>query len=76
MEIYKKSWSPLPVFDVMKDLGKISDIEMFRTFNMGIGMIFIISQEDVSAVSSALKNISPIFKIGEIVSGKGEVKIR
>ena len=41
VEIYKKSWSPLPVFDVMKDLGKISDIEMFRTFNMGIGLVII-----------------------------------
>ena len=42
---------------------------------MGIGMIFIINKEDVSAVSSALGDTSPIFKIGEIVAGNGEVKI-
>ena len=42
---------------------------------MGIGMIFIISNEEISAVSSALSDISPIFKIGEIVAGNGEVEI-
>jgi len=48
---------------------------MFRAFNMGIGMIFIVNKEDVSAVSSALSDTSPIFKIGEIVAGNREVKI-
>ena len=38
-------------------------------------MIFIINKEDVSAVSSALSDTSPIFKIGEIVPGNGEVEI-
>ena len=42
---------------------------------MGIGMIFIISKEDVGAVSSALSDTSPIFKIGEIVAGNGEVEL-
>ena len=56
-------------------LGGILEDEMFRAFNRGIGMIFIIDKEDVSTVSSALSDISPIFKIGEIVAGNGEVEI-
>ena len=43
---------------------------------MGIGMIFIINKEDINAISRALKDISPIFKIGDVVAGNGEVKIR
>ena len=38
-------------------------------------MILIINKEDFSAVSSALSGTSPIFKIGEIVAGNGEVEI-
>ncbi len=73
--IQKGSWPVLEVFNAIQSIGGVSEDEMFRAFNMGIGMIFIISKQDVSAISKALKNISPIFKIGEIVSGNGEIKI-
>ena len=63
------------MFNAIQSIGSISEDELFRVFNMGIGMIFIINREDISAVSSALKDISPIFKIGEVVAGNGEVKI-
>ena len=56
-------------------LGVSQKMKCFRAFNMGIGMIFIVNKEDVSAVSSALSDTSPIFKIGEIVAGNGEVEI-
>ena len=74
--IQKGSWPVLDVFSAIQSIGSVSEDEMFRAFNMGIGMIFIINEEDVSAVSSALKDISPTFKIGEIIAGNGEVKIR
>ena len=73
--IQKGSWPVLDVFNAIQSIGGVSEDEVFRAFNMGIGMIFIINKEDVSAVSSALKDISPIYKIGEIVAGNGEVKI-
>ena len=63
------------MFNAIQSIGGVSEDEVFRAFNMGIGMIFIIDKEDISAVSSALKDISPIYKIGEIVAGNGEVKI-
>ena len=63
------------MFNAIQSIGGGSEDEMFRAFNMGIGMIFIINKEDVRAVSRALKGISPIYKIGEIVAGNGEVKI-
>ena len=62
------------VFNTIQSIGGVSEDEMFRAFNMGIGMIFIINKEDVGAVSSALKDITTPCKIGEIVAGNGEVK--
>ena len=63
------------MFNAIQSIGGVSENELFRTFNMGIGMIFIIKKEDISAVSSALSDTSPIFKIGEIVAGNGEIEI-
>ena len=64
------------MFNAIQSIGGVSEDEMFRAFNMGIGMMFIINKKDVNAVSSALSDTSPIFKIGEIVAGNGEVEIR
>src|SRR5712691_5465005 len=39
VELTRGSWPVLPVFELMQRIGKIEDAEMFRTFNMGIGMV-------------------------------------
>lgn len=75
VEIYKKSWSPLPVFDVMKNLGKISDIEMFRTFNMGIGLVIIINQNDQKLVKTILSNFCKVFEIGIVNNNKKKIEL-
>ena len=48
---------------------------MYRTFNMGIGMVLVIEDKELEFVSNTLQNISPIFEIGEIVNGNKEVII-
>ena len=48
--------------------GGISESEMFRTFNMGIGMVLVVDQSDVEQVLDA--NIGA-FVIGSIVEGEG-----
>src|SRR5436309_1623042 len=48
VEIHKGSWPPLPIFEVMQQLGNIAEPEMFRTFNMGIGMVIVCSPAKVS----------------------------
>jgi len=75
VEIYKKSWSPLPVFDVMKDLGKLSEIEMFRTFNMGIGLVIIINQDDKKLVKNILSDFCKVFEIGIVNDNKNKVEL-
>ena len=69
--INKDAWSVLPVFNAIQSIGSIDESEMFRTFNMGIGMICIVSSDDVSSI----KQLISVREIGEIVSGDGGVKV-
>src|SRR5688572_3250285 len=54
VEINRGTWPELPIFGLMQRLGNVTDHEMFRTFNMGIGMVVICSPGDRQKVTSAL----------------------
>ncbi len=55
--IERGSWEVPPVFRIVQELGRIEDAEMFRTFNMGIGMILIVSPKDADDVMLRLKGL-------------------
>lgn len=55
--IHKGSWEVPPIFRFIQDVGKIEDAEMYRTFNMGIGMIMIVSPKDADDVMLRLKGL-------------------
>ena len=66
------SWPVLPVFDLLKEIGNIPDADWRRTFNLGIGMIFVIGRKDLAASARILKRMQePWFEIGEVVKGSG-----
>lgn len=70
------SWSIPPIFKLIQKLGKVSHDEMYKTFNMGIGMILVVEAGDVSKVLNFLaKQKEKAYLIGEIEKGKGEVII-
>ena len=73
VEINRGTWPELPIFGLMQKLGNVDEKEMFRTFNMGIGMVVICSQEDKEALVSHLENA---FELGEVVGGEGNVSIK
>lgn len=67
-KIEKKSVKVLPIFDLIKSVGKISERDMFNTFNMGVGMSVIVSKEDADKAIATLKeNGKDAYIIGEIV---------
>lgn len=66
VEIKRGTWSELPIFGVMQRLGNVSETEMFRTFNMGIGMVVVCSPSDGAELT---KNIGCTV-IGEVTAGK------
>ena len=74
--IQKDSWPILDIFVAMQSIGDIEENEMFRSFNMGIGMVFIVNKEEIDMVSSTLKNLSSVYEIGKIVSGNKQVTIK
>ena len=76
VELQKRSWPSLPVFDVMQSIGDVDENEMFRAFNMGIGMVFILDPSDVNEVTDALKDLTKVYEIGSIISGEKNVILK
>ncbi|MFL6373144.1 MAG: phosphoribosylformylglycinamidine cyclo-ligase [Pyrinomonadaceae bacterium] len=73
VEIDRSSWVVPEIFTLMQRLGNVPVDEMFRTFNIGIGMIVVVSPEDELRVSGA---ITGTRVIGRVTEGNKEVVIR
>jgi len=72
--VRKGSWETPPVFPWIQSLGNVDEAEMFKTFNMGVGMAVIVSQGDVDAVIAQLASLGwRSWPIGEIRAGEGGV---
>lgn len=56
VSIDRGTWKELPIFGLIQKCGDIEDMEMFSTFNMGIGMMMFVDEKDADAVVSALKD--------------------
>ncbi|MFA5839058.1 MAG: phosphoribosylformylglycinamidine cyclo-ligase [Candidatus Margulisiibacteriota bacterium] len=70
------SWTVLPIFKLIQKLGKVEQKEMYQTFNMGIGMVMVVSAKNVEKVMKYLaKQKEKAFIIGAIDKGKQEVII-
>ncbi len=70
VEINRGTWDELPIFGVMQKLGNVEDEEMFRAFNMGIGMIVVCAAEEVANIKKHFDEIDEkFFEIGRVVAG-------
>ena len=70
------SWRVPSVFGVLMEAGKVAPAEMYRTFNMGVGMVVICAPPDVKAVlSSAAEAGLEAWRIGTLRPGSGAVKL-
>jgi phosphoribosylformylglycinamidine cyclo-ligase len=69
--IHKGSWEIPPIFTFLKEQGGISEQEMLKTFNNGIGMVLVIPQEELIDVNSRLQQLQlASYAIGEVVKRK------
>ena len=69
--VQKGAWEILPIFSFLKEKGRISEEEMLRTFNNGIGMILIVRSKEVEDILARLHTLGEkAFIIGEV--GKTE----
>ncbi|MCX5785119.1 MAG: phosphoribosylformylglycinamidine cyclo-ligase [Elusimicrobia bacterium] len=71
--ILKSSWSVPPLMREVQRRGRISEREMFETFNMGLGMIAAVRAADAPA---ALKAVKGTRLVGSIVKGRGKVLLK
>lgn len=71
-EIDYGSWPIQPVFDLLEEIGELKREEMFNIFNMGIGMVLAIREEDLHGVINLLEEDGEkVFIIGRTTSGEG-----
>jgi phosphoribosylformylglycinamidine cyclo-ligase len=70
------SWTPPPVFQWIQKSGNISEAEMLRTFNHGIGMALAVSPEQLNGVTSKLEaEGEPFFEIGEVTACNNDSRV-
>jgi phosphoribosylformylglycinamidine cyclo-ligase len=71
-----KSWERPAVFRFLQEQGGISEDEMYRVFNLGIGYCVIVRPKFAESMAERLTKLGErVFRIGEIAKGKGEVRI-
>lgn len=74
--VERRSWTPAPIFHLIQEAGNVPDSEMFRTLNMGIGMVLIVPREQALFVVEALTEAGENAAIiGEVVKGSHEVQV-
>ena len=66
-----RTWDVPPVFPWLQALGQVPDAEMFRVFNMGIGLVLIVSDYYAESIARTLRDELdlPAWVIGEVVAG-------
>ena len=71
--MHKGSWSVPPVFEVLSRIGEVEEQEMFRTFNMGVGMVLVCPEYYSGAIARRLRRLRvPTWRIGEVIRREKE----
>jgi len=74
-QLRRGSWPAPPIFSLIKKIGRVDEAEMYRVFNMGIGLVLIVSAKDADAVIAKAATFGDKgYKIGEMVSGEPGVE--
>ena len=69
-------WPRLPIFELLRTAGEVPDAEMYRTFNMGVGLVVACAPDDAHAVVAKLITCGEVGAavIGEVRSGERRVE--
>jgi len=74
--IDRKTWTPQPIFALMQWLGNIDDLEMHRTFNMGVGLVLIAPSRLQSKLAAAIAAFPAlrVWELGRVVANASGVR--
>lgn len=74
--IQKGSWDVLPIFELISEYGNVSEMDMYNTFNMGIGMVIAVDKDISEEVVDVINKLGEkAYIIGEIHEGEGRIEI-
>jgi phosphoribosylformylglycinamidine cyclo-ligase len=74
VKIEQGSWPVLPMYELFRRLGNVSEREMYRTFNMGVGMVIVCAGGDVDLIKNHFRERNnPCYEIGAVIAGSREV---
>jgi phosphoribosylformylglycinamidine cyclo-ligase len=74
--VHRSSWRPQPIFHLVQRRGRIDDSEMESTFNMGVGMLAVVSAAEADRALAFLRGRGlDAWHAGEILEGSGTVKL-
>lgn len=77
VEVDAESWPRPQIFDLLKEWGNVAWFEMYRTFNMGIGMVIVVSESEAKKIEAYLaEQKESCYRIGKVVEGNQEVVIK
>ncbi|RAP36044.1 phosphoribosylformylglycinamidine cyclo-ligase [Legionella quinlivanii] len=76
-QINKNKIPQLPLFNLLRRISRLDDRELYRTFNMGAGMVLVFAPEAQTAITKTLKAFPdfPLYEIGRITNGNREVTL-
>lgn len=76
IEIDRCSWKPHRIFSIIQEKGGIEDREMYRAFNMGVGMVVVVGRQDAARAERVLRSKGyASHLIGRILKGNKDVTI-
>ncbi|HEX5400185.1 MAG TPA: phosphoribosylformylglycinamidine cyclo-ligase [Verrucomicrobiae bacterium] len=74
--IHKGAWDMLPIFRILAEKSGVPDEELYQVFNMGIGMVAMVSADKADAILKFIRaQKHKAWFIGEVVNGKGETRV-
>ncbi len=72
----RPTWRPAPIFTLLGERGNVPAAEMERTFNMGVGMVAVVAQEDGDTALDVLTDRGlPAWVLGRVTAGSGQVHL-
>lgn len=70
IELVCGSWPVLPIFQLIQRLGEVEEREMYRVFNMGLGMLVVVAPDQAAVVAARFAALGEqVYRVGRVVSG-------
>ncbi|WP_072888314.1 phosphoribosylformylglycinamidine cyclo-ligase [Tepidibacter formicigenes] len=73
IKINKNSWEELDIFKVIKSLNLVETNELYRSFNMGIGLVLVVDKEEVDEILKFINAKEKAYVVGEVTNNKGVI---